>query len=189
MIKMEKIKFLFSVIILSWIGGFFYYIYTTDNFALENKTRTDVIVVFGDSRQKLYTSVQLLKLGYAPLIYTTGKSPASQYQNFIASQNLTPEQFIFDTSFAGDHDYAKETATFMEEYQVDSIRLVISSYQMPRAMLEITSHAPRGTLIIPHPVSRKGESYNLLFREYNNLLFVYLKTYLGLKIELDIPYP
>ena len=186
---MEKVKFLLSVIILSWVAGFFYYIHVIDNYTLENKTITDVIVVFGDSKQKLYTSSQLLKLGYAPLVYITGKTPASEYQNFIKSQNLTLQQFIFDTSFAGNHDYAKETAIFMDKYNADSIRLVISSSQMPRAMLEIKSRAPRGSIIIPHPVSRKTSDYGALFREYNNFVFVYFIIYFGLKFELNIPYP
>lgn len=185
---MEKIKFLLSVIILSWLGGFFYYVHVIDNFTLNNRTITNAIVVFGDSKQKLYTSSQLLKLGYAPLIYITGKSPASEYQNFLDSQHLVPEQFIFDTSFAGDHDYAREVATFMNKYYIDSVRLVISAEQMPRAMLELKALAPRGSVIIPHPVSRKTNDYKQLFYEYNKFLFLYLKNYFGLKIDINIPY-
>jgi uncharacterized SAM-binding protein YcdF (DUF218 family) len=185
---MKIIRLLLSLIVLTWIGGFFYFKEATKDFTLESKTITDAIVVFGGNKNGLYVGAQLLRLGYAPLVYITGKKPAEEYNNFLKSQKLVPEQFIFDVSFAGDNDFAKETATFLKKYHFDTIRLVVSADQMPRALIEVRALIPASALVIPHPISRKNNDYNALFIEYNKLLLTYLYNYFGLARELNLPY-
>ena len=65
---MRSAAITFSVILLSWILGFFSFIYVIGNYELDTSTRAEAIVIFGDNKQKLYTAAALLKLGYAPLI-------------------------------------------------------------------------------------------------------------------------
>lgn len=185
---MKIIRLLISLLILTWAGGFFYFKESTENFTLETKTITDAIVVFGGNKNGLYVGVQLLRLGYAPIVYITGKKPAEEYDNFLKSHKLVPEQFIFDTSFAGDNDFAKETATFLKKYHFDIVRLVVTAEQMPRALIEVKALIPVSATVISHPISRKHNDYNLLFIEYNKLLLTYFLNYFGLVRDLNLPY-
>jgi uncharacterized SAM-binding protein YcdF (DUF218 family) len=184
---MRIIKLLLSIITLAWIGGFFFFDTKTKNFTLDTKTVTEAIVVFGSGKNGLYTGSKLLRLGYAPIIYTTGRKPAEEYNNFLQSEKLVSEQFIFDISFAGHNDFAKETATFLQKYHIDSIRLVIPSEQVPRAVMELKHQVPVYKTIIIHPISRKNNSYNVLFIEYNKFLITYFASYFGFN-EVNLPY-
>lgn len=117
---MKTIRVLLSIIILiiylAWAVGFFYFYKTVDDYTLETQTITDAIVVFGNNRQSLYAGAQLLKQGYAPVVFITGKKPDVRYYNyFLKSQNLSADKFIFDNSFEGENNYAVETAIFLKK--------------------------------------------------------------------------
>lgn len=185
---MKTIRLLLSLIVLTWVGGFFYFKESTEDFTLESSSITDAIVVFANNKNGLYIGAQLLRLGYAPVVYITGKKPAEEYDNFLKSQKLAPEQFIFDTSFAGDNDFVKEISIFLKKYNIDAIRLVASADQMPRALIELKSRIPSSALVVPHPISRKNNDYNALFIEYNKLIITYLFNYFGYARELNLPY-
>ena len=44
---------------------------------------TDAIVIFGTNDQELYAGTQLLKLGYAPLVFVTSDKPKTAFFNFF----------------------------------------------------------------------------------------------------------
>jgi alpha-ketoglutarate-dependent taurine dioxygenase len=114
---------------------------------------TDAIVIFGTKDQELYAGTQLLKLGYAPLVFVTSDKPKTAFSNFFKTYNLAPEQFIFDRELAvNTTNYSTDTAEFIRKYRLQSMRLVVGSIELPRALLEVTSKIPRNIIIIPHPV-------------------------------------
>lgn len=97
---MKGFRLTIASILILWCGGFFYYVYVVENTSNDNRKITDAIVVFGGNKQRLYAGVQLLKFGYAPLIFITGDKPEEEYKNYLRTQNLAPEQFIFDEYLA-----------------------------------------------------------------------------------------
>ena len=92
---------------------------------------TDAIVVFGTNDQELYAGTQLLKLGYAPLVFVTSDKPKTAFFNFFKTYNLAPEQFIFDRELAvNTSNYSTDTAEFLRKYRLQSMRLVVGSIEL-----------------------------------------------------------
>ena len=178
----------FGVILLSWILGFFGFVYAIGNYELDTKTPTEAIVIFGDNKQKLYTAAALLKLGYAPLILlATDESPAS-YKNYFKEQGIPEYQIIWDPeAVRSNKHYPTNTYLLLKKYGISSIRLVTLAEEMPRAIYETTNYLPRGA-IVPHIVLVKNKSYRSIFIEYNKYLLVILLSIFGLQNEFSISY-
>ena len=178
---------LWCSILLLWGTGFFYFLHITSNISNDNRNVTDAIVIFGGSQQNLYSGVQLLKLGYAPLAFITGHKPSEEYQNFLKTQHVSPEQFIFDKSIASNKsNHAMDAMIFLKKYQFNSMRLVVKSYQLPRAMLEIKSKISPDIIVIPHPISQKQANYTLIFEEYTQYILVLMASFIGKEDELNL---
>jgi len=150
---------------------------------------TDAIVVFGTNDQELYAGTQLLKLGYAPLVFVTSDKPKTAFFNFFKTYNLAPEQFIFDRELAvNTSNYSTDTAEFLRKYRLQSMRLVVGSIELPRALLEVTAKIPPNIIIIPHPVISIDIGYDLIMMEYIKYTITLIVQYVGYKKELNLSY-
>ena len=186
---MKIIKLILSLALLLWCSGFFYFLYITNHISNDNRNVTDSIVIFGGKQQNLYSGAQLLKLGYAPLVFITGSKPKEDYSNFFETQKLAPEQFIFDQHISSNNsNHAIDAIMFLKKYQFNSMRLVVSAYQLPRAILELEANISPDIIIIPHPISQKQPNYILVFKEYNKYILVLLASFIGKEDELNLSY-
>lgn len=182
---MKTISLLISLVITSWCLGFFYFTKNTSNISNYKRNMTDSIVVFGANEQKLYASTQLLKMGYAHIVFVTSNKPKSEFAGFFKTYNIAPEQFIFDTELATNtNDYATDTEEFLSKYKLHSMRLVVSSLELPRALLEVTSRVPRNIIIIPHPVASVDIEYDLIMMEYIKYTATLITQFVGYKLNL-----
>ncbi len=186
---MKKVLISFVVLALLWGAGFYAFSYHVNKLSSDSRSPTEAIVVFGGNKQRLYTGVQLLKLGYAPLIFITGDKPQESYKNFLELHQLAAEQFIFDTKLASiKRNHAVGTARFLIKYELSSIRIVVDSVQMPRALRELSYNLPPGITIIANPVSRKQHSTKRTMREYLKYQAVVITTFFGVEDKLDLDY-
>ena len=186
---MKKTLIGFVILITLWIAGFFQFFSNVNNFSSDNRNYTDAIVVFGGNKQRLYTGVQLLKLGYAPLIFITGDKPKQAYNNFFKLQKIASEQFIFDTKLASDkRNHAVDTANFLKKYKLQSIRIVADAAQMPRALRELQYNLPADVIIIANPVSRKHKLFKRTIKEYLKYQTTLIASFLGFEEHLDLDY-
>ncbi len=187
---MKIVSLLISLIITSWCLGFFYFTKTTSEISNYNRDMTDAIVIFGEKKQRIYAGTQLLKMGYAPLVFITSDKPKSDFTDFFKTHRSAPEQFIFDTALAKNTiNHAADTAEFLKKYKLHSIRLVVDAIELPRAMLEITSKVPSNIIIIPHPVLGIDKDYDLIMIEYIKYTITLIAQYIGYKEELNLSYP
>ena len=76
---------------------------------------------------------------------------------------------------------ADETAQWVIDHDVKSIRLITSSYHVPRALLELGRQMP-GVTILNHPVKTGNEKdltaqpyWEMVFREYNKTLLTWIR--------------
>jgi len=186
---MRLIRTIFSLILLSWGLGFFYFIHMVENYVLDNKTATEAILVFGANKQRLYTAAELLKYGYAPLILITGEDYNFNYKNYLKERGVPEYQFIFDERPANvKKNYALDTYYLLKRYKIDSIRLVTSAEEIPRAMYELVRYLPKTIHVVSHPVSLKEKNYNSMFIEYNKYLLIILSSIFGLQDDLNLSY-
>ena len=150
---MKILKLTLSLIIFAWCTGFFYFINYTKNITNTNRNITQAIVVYGGNKERLYVGAQLLKMGYAPIVYITGDKPKEEYDNFIRVNNLIPAQFIFDHSLTTNNlEAIEDSLDFMKKYELHTARVVINSTQLPRAKIDFASKVPREIKFIPHVV-------------------------------------
>ena len=186
---MKILKLTLSLIIFAWCTGFFYFINYTKNITNTNRNITQAIVVYGGNKERLYVGAQLLKMGYAPIVYITGDKPKEEYDNFIRVNNLIPAQFIFDHSLTTNNlEAIEDSLDFMKKYELHTARVVINSTQLPRAKIYFASKVPREIKFIPHVVSRKGEKHFKVFVEYFKYSIALLASFVGMENELNLSY-
>jgi len=187
---MKKAILIFLSIIFIWLGGFLYFFYTIPNTSNNNRSMTESIVVFGENQQNLHIAVQLLKTGYAPIAFIAEKQEREvEHREFLQSQNLAPEQFVFDLSQNGiQYNHAINTIMFMQKYDFHSFRLIVNSYQLPRALSELSAITPADIIIIPHPIIPKENHYSLAFKEYVKYTFFLIGSFIGKENELNLSY-
>jgi uncharacterized SAM-binding protein YcdF (DUF218 family) len=186
---MKIIKLVLSSILLLLCSGFFYFSYIINNISNDNRSPTDSIVVFGNEQQNLYSGVQLLKSGYAPIVFITGNKPLEEYTNFLEAQKVSPERFIFDQQIScNESNHAVNAIMFIEQHQLSSMRLVVSAYQLPRALLELNANATQDITIIPHPIFQKQTNHTLVFKEYAKYILVIIASFIGKDDELNLSY-
>lgn len=186
---MRVLKLIIAICILIWSVGYFTFLNSSKNFTIDTSNLSDVVIVFGGKKQRLYTGVQLVKLGYSPYMFVTGDKPLSEYLSFLKAHKISREHFIFDVDFAHQYkDYALEAAIFIRKNQFTSARVVADASQISRAMIEIRSHVAIGTKLIPHPVSFKGGNYTKMFVEYNKFVFVFLANMFGFANNVSLLY-
>jgi len=160
--------------LLLWGGGYLYYIYYTKSYLIDKSTITNAIVVLTGGRQRINTGINLLKAGYAPILFISGVASPNQLRNFLSENHIKQDQVIYGLDASTTKENAVEVSEFVSNHGLSSLRLVTSSYHMPRALLEIQKLIPSnsGILVVPHPVFPEYENYPLLFKEYNKYLIV-----------------
>ncbi|MDG1436306.1 MAG: hypothetical protein P8P83_00735 [Rickettsiaceae bacterium] len=187
---MKKVIIIFLSIILTWLCGFFYFLHAVNNISNNNRTITDSIVTFGKSHHSLYTTIQLLKSGYAPMVFVMDhQEDELRNEDFLKTQHLAPEQFVFDNRSDGFiYNRAINTALFLERYDFHSLRLVAKAYQFPRAIRELSTTISPDIIIISHPISQKESSYIFAFTEYVKYTFLLAASLIRKENELNLSY-
>lgn len=162
-----------------WLGGFATFIFYTKSFKIYN-TVTEAIVVFTGGKQRVGTGIGLLKSGYAPILFISGvgASPAALDKR-LKENGIKREQVIYGMKASNTLENAIEIGDFITNYRIKSVRLVTSSYHMPRALLEIRKVVPYGVIILPHPVYIDQHNLLFLFKEYHKYLIIGLMTFIG----------
>lgn len=173
---MRYVILFISLSFLTWCVGGFYYIYQTESYEITNRSQTDAIVVYTGGNQRINTGINLLKAGYAPIIFISGVSSPAQLKNFLKEKGIDQDQVVYGLSANTTRGNAAEIAEFISAHGLKSIRLVTSSYHMPRALEETKKLVQHGTIIIPHPVISENRNYKVLFKEYNKYLLIQILT-------------
>ncbi len=170
----RKIILSIAAILLLWFGCFFYYLYYTRSYQIDKSAVTDAIIVFTGGANRIDTGIGLLKAGYAPLLFISGIGSPTQLKNFLTEHGVKQEQVIYGLTARDTKGNALEIAEFINKSHISSIRLVTSSYHMPRALTEtqrlLATAYP--VVIIPHPVFSEYYNYKLCFKEYNKYLII-----------------
>ena len=170
----KKVILALSALLLLWIMGFVGFIFYTRSFIIIDRSVTDAIIVFTGGRQRIKTGVSLLKAGYAPILFISGVESPVELKNFLIENNVPIEQVIYGLNAGTTKDNALEVNNFVNNYNITSIRLVTSSYHMPRAYAETRRLISPTVTIIPHAFIPTKNNYLVLFKEYHKYLIVIL---------------
>lgn len=156
---------------LVWLGGAFVYFDRVETLPQPSEQRTDAIVVLTGGAARLATALRLLNENKADRLLVSGVSPSASRASLLqAVLPAMPDaaqasgnwqgidlQLLFDCCVdlgfeaADTEGNAVETAAWVAQHDVKSIRLVTSNYHMPRSLAEFRRRLP-GTTILPHAV-------------------------------------
>lgn len=144
----------------AWIIGLVCFGDTIPRTVTDGATHTDAIVVLTGGSERLRTGVRLLAENKADRLFVSGVHPAVDRKRLL---QVSGEQVSGEAAHrvagridAG-HDAvdtlgnAEETRSWMREKGFHTLRLVTSSYHMPRSLMEFERALP-DAVVIPHPV-------------------------------------
>ena len=158
-------------LLLIWLGGAFVYFDRVENLPHPGEQHTDAIVVLTGGAARLATALRLLDQDKADRLLISGVSPnASKASLLQAVLPAMPDaaqasgnwqgidlQLLFDCCVDLDYEAANtegnavETADWVAQHEIRTIRLVTSNYHMPRSLAEFRRRLP-GVTILPHAV-------------------------------------
>lgn len=145
-----------------WLPGFlwFYQLIPVEGDFPDYDAPTDAVVVLTGGMGRVEQGVELLKQGRAKLLLVSGVDKDVKPAELVAEYGIdTAHPVLADGVSRMVLDYgprntvgnARETAEWMRKNRLRSLRLVTSSYHMPRSLMEFR-HAMPDTIILPAPV-------------------------------------
>lgn len=137
-----------------WLPGLAWYAGQMPDQVDDPDSITDAIVVLTGGSERLRVGLDLLRQGKAPLLFVSGVHPDTTLDVLLADENLPEalkERVILGYVAVDTVGNAVETAVWMREKHLKSIRLVTAAYHMPRSLLEFRAALPSAQ-VIAHPV-------------------------------------
>ena len=183
---------LLAVPLLAYGAGLLWFVELVPRTLEDDGTRTDAIVVLTGGAARVATGIELLRQGRARKLLVSGVYRGVDVQELLRTQRQSPGALECCIALGYEAGTTEGNATEARDWAaregVASLRLVTSSYHMPRSLLEFRRAMP-GMAIVPHPVipenfrrdewwARPG-SLRLVVGEYHKLVAALLRPYLG----------
>lgn len=160
-----------SLLLLAWLFGFLWFALALPQPAAA--TRTDAVVVVTGGTGRVARGVELLHTGKAQRLFVSGVDRAVKPHEFALEYKVSPEEMACCIQLGFDaldtQSNANETARWVAESKVKSIRLVTNDWHMRRAEYELQRVLPAGVTVLPDAVPSQP-SFQTLFTEYHKLL-------------------
>ncbi|MBX7541699.1 YdcF family protein [Qipengyuania sphaerica] len=162
---------LFAAIFLVYAFGFLGFAVTLPSPA--GKTETDAVIVLTGGPGRIARGLEVIERGWAKEMFVSGVDPevkpgefAEEFEVPSRTMNccVTLGQLAVDT-----RSNAGETAQWIEDKEIESVRLVTTDWHMARAYSEVAGMLPAGTAIIRDAVGSHPD-LGTLFLEYNKLI-------------------
>lgn len=183
---------LVTVPVLAYCAGLLWFVELIPRGQEDDGASTDAIVVLTGGAARVATGLELLRQGRARKLLVSGVYRGVDVQELLRTQRQSPGALECCISLgyeAGTTEgNAAEARDWARREGVSSLRLVTSSYHMPRSLIEFRRAMP-GMAIVPHPVIpesfRRDEwwawpgSMRLVVGEYHKLVAALLRPYLG----------
>jgi uncharacterized SAM-binding protein YcdF (DUF218 family) len=164
-----------SLLLVAWVFGFLWFAVALPQ-PVEDE-RTDAIVVPTGAGGRIERGLSLLGERAAGRMLVTGVDADVRPGEFAAQYTVLPALMTCCVTLGYDaldtRGNARETATWVRDQQVRSIRLVTSDWHMRRAALELSRSLPAGVTVVRDAV-RTEPSLWILFLEYHKLIATWL---------------
>lgn len=181
-------------IILCWLSGLFWFGKYINSQPINYNEKTDAIIVLTGGRNRITEGIKLLNLQLSERLFISGvskKATIEELEKKSAIKALYKNKIELGYKATTTVENALETAEWINNNQISTIRLVTSNYHIPRSLLELKKHTSCKN-IIAHPVYSEHVAKNwwnswgtfkLIASEYNKFAFVYIRNLLQNKGE------
>lgn len=173
-----------------WLSGLLRFAWSIPDQIADSQTPTDAIVILTGGSERIATGLALLNENKARKAFVSGVDPSVTIEKLleVSGHSSTPIVARIESGYSARDTAgnASESAQWIKQNGYRSLRLVTSSYHMPRSLLEFECALP-DVRIIPHPVfsdrvrpKRWWDSpgtVSLIIGEYNKYLLTSIRAY------------
>ena len=178
-----------AVLLFGWFAGLISFADRIPTEASISSQKTDAIVVLTGGSERIATGIGLLSSGAAERLFISSVGSAVRVDNLLSpdlpNRDTLASKMILGTQAVDTAGNAAETAAWVRQADLKSIRLVTAAYHMPRSLREFERSLP-DILIVPHPVFpeqvkkdwwRYPGTASLVAQEYTKYLFSGLRNW------------
>lgn len=161
-----------ALVFLGWAIGFLWFVLALPGPAADS-ARSDAVIVPTGGAGRIARGLEVLDEGLADKLLVSGVDPEVKAGEFAAEFDVSPERMdcCVTLGFAAvdTRSNASETAKWVAQNDIGSLRLVTSDWHMRRAAGELDRTLPRQVTVIRDAVPTEG-NFAVLLLEYNKLL-------------------
>ncbi|WP_435641944.1 YdcF family protein [Micavibrio aeruginosavorus] len=168
-----------------WISGYLLFLASVSLTRPHDPDRaTDAIIVLTGGQNRIHTGLELLEQGKAEYLFISGVNPDVSIMQIVRQwkPDITPIPccIVLGHAAANTEENAHESSQWVRGMNIHSVRLVTSTYHLPRAWLEFNHALPRHEILahpIKSPVLEDGsrDFLKLGFSEYNKTLMTWVR--------------
>lgn len=140
---------------VAWLAGLLWFATGLPNSVAEPERVTDAIVVLTGGGGRVHRGLQLLAEKRAKKLFISGVYRGVDVQELLRVSQRSPGELeccvVLGYEADSTRGNARETAIWMRQQGLASLRLVTAAYHMPRSLLEFRRVLPDAE-ILPHPV-------------------------------------
>jgi uncharacterized SAM-binding protein YcdF (DUF218 family) len=174
----------FVILFGLWLYGFIWYAQKIPGEVKDETTITDAIIVLTGGKNRLQAGLELLGQEKAQKMFISGVHKHVTCKELGEFMNNWPQEYkdkiTLGYNALDTHENSLESAEWVEQQHIRSLRLVTSGYHMRRSLFEFRNTMP-WIKIVPHPVFsdnvqqkqwwRFGGTALLILSEYSKYLY------------------
>ncbi len=165
------IRRIVAFLFLGWAAGFLWFVVALPGPA--GAERSDAVIVPTGGAGRIARGLEVLDDGLAERLLVSGVDPEVRAAEFAAEFDVAPARMeccvTLGFSAVDTRSNASETAKWVAQNEITSLRLVTSDWHMRRAEYEIGRAIGDKVTILPDAV-RSEPNFATLFREYHKYL-------------------
>ena len=161
-----------SLLFLAWAIGFLWFVVALPRPA-DEAVRTDAVIVPTGGAGRIARGLEVLDKGLADKLLVSGVDPEVKPGEFAAEFGVSEEEMACCVTLGHDavdtRSNAAETAKWVAQNEVRSLRLVTTDWHMRRTAGELDRALPDNVTVIRDAVPSQPQ-FATLFLEYHKLL-------------------
>lgn len=175
-----------------WFAGFCLFVRHINSYEVDRETKTDAIIVLTGGRNRISEGIRLLNDNMAQNLFISGVPEDISIHDIEKQAQIkadNEDRIVLGRRATNTIENAEETMEWVKENNIHSIRLVTSSYHIPRSLQEFIVHATLGDglQVVLNPIYspnvnrnwwKSWGTFRLLVMEYNKFLLVYIFRHL-----------
>lgn len=185
------------VIVVIWFFGFIFFVRCINSYDIDTNTKTDAIIVLTGGRNRISEGIKLLNDNLADRLFISGvpeEISIKQIESQAKIKANDENKIELGRKAKNTIENAIETEEWIRKNNIKSIRLVTSSYHVPRSMQEFIIYVTmeNDLKVVLNPIYspnvnpkwwKSWGTFRLLLMEYNKFLIVYIFRHLHIYIR------
>ena len=170
-----------------WFSGFCLFNRKINSYVPDYTTKTDAIVALTGGKNRIAESIKILNDGLSDKLFISGVSEKNTIKDIEQATKISAideSKITLGKKAHNTIENASEAFEWIQNNNIEYIRLVTSYYHIPRSLQEFKLYGLRKK-ILPHPVYSQNVprewwknwgTFKLIASEYNKYAIVYIRN-------------